>query len=627
MAQGPHQNFAQLLAETRALTGDDPSFAADTGQSQTLSVSSRYRGLSNPSFSFALAQQSLELMSLGLSTDVYEAIPGSRTSSGPQPSRSSTVSHTQLPPDPLREMSRDQTHHLIDVFDDEVGHVYPVLDIVAVHQSADLLHNLIQLARQTRRDEPLDYKLSGVEEVEIDILLVVLANGLFLQEHSQSKLGLRLFDVVRGSMERLTSAAEVRTQHILFLLLSSISYFCQDEEILAWRTVGLAARLSQEIDLHRLGTILTTTRAGDEGVRIIRLFWSIYILDRRWSLGTGLPFTIKDSDIDMSLPKPDEGAGYLRAMADLYQLTGRAWSFISGGTSKMNGQREVNSEPPPNQRMLDYLQGQFLAWHRSLPLSLTFQNPKGRAMPDDREVEQPRRLQSLRAQLYLRSNEMRILLYRPLLFSPNLLRPRLATAKMVVSTATDSIRVLWHLHKMSGLYEKLQVCFNHFLESSVAVLFLALAHAPYHFASANKEGIGLAKEIIGNLAATSPVSRRLYRRIMHLEGLANGLQVIQGCGNLYQPSSRPPLPHTEIFDVATLSQEPQLYENATDWSDEAAQEPEWLPPHVGDEVHGTLLSNVDFSGQIPHTVEVVDSFEPQWEDGAFDGLFTTLASM
>lgn len=36
----------------------------------------------------------------------------------------------------------------------------------------------------------------------------------------------------------------------------------------------------------------------------VRVFWSVYGLDRRWSFGTGMPFAMQDSDIDWSLPEP-----------------------------------------------------------------------------------------------------------------------------------------------------------------------------------------------------------------------------------------------------------------------------------------------------------------------------------
>ena len=35
-----------------------------------------------------------------------------------------------------------------------------------------------------------------------------------------------------------------------------------------------------------------------------KLFWTIYVLDRRFSFGTGMPFAIQDADIDPSLPQP-----------------------------------------------------------------------------------------------------------------------------------------------------------------------------------------------------------------------------------------------------------------------------------------------------------------------------------
>lgn len=36
----------------------------------------------------------------------------------------------------------------------------------------------------------------------------------------------------------------------------------------------------------------------------IKLFWSIYVLDRRWSFSTGMSFAFQDSDLDPKLPNP-----------------------------------------------------------------------------------------------------------------------------------------------------------------------------------------------------------------------------------------------------------------------------------------------------------------------------------
>lgn len=81
-------------------------------------------------------------------------------------------------------------------------------------------------------------------------------------------------------------------------------HFTRDDEALAWRVIGLAARHCLELGLHRRETYPTLFPDPDEQASAIRTFWSIYVLDRRWSFGTGMPFALQDADIDTNVPKP-----------------------------------------------------------------------------------------------------------------------------------------------------------------------------------------------------------------------------------------------------------------------------------------------------------------------------------
>lgn len=56
--------------------------------------------------------------------------------------------------------------------------------------------------------------------------------------------------------------------------------------------------------LHRKEILAKTLLSTEERHQACKLFWSIYILDRRWSFGTGMPFAIQDADIDPALPEP-----------------------------------------------------------------------------------------------------------------------------------------------------------------------------------------------------------------------------------------------------------------------------------------------------------------------------------
>jgi hypothetical protein len=85
--------------------------------------------------------------------------------------------------------------------------------------------------------------------------------------------------------------------------LKSVLQFHLDDEILAWRTIGLAGRAAIELGLHRRETYPMRFSDVEQRVRVTQLFWSIYVLDRRWSFVTGRSFAIPESDIDLDPPK------------------------------------------------------------------------------------------------------------------------------------------------------------------------------------------------------------------------------------------------------------------------------------------------------------------------------------
>jgi hypothetical protein len=59
-----------------------------------------------------------------------------------------------------------------------------------------------------------------------------------------------------------------------------------------------------EMGLHRRDALAKTFPDETQWPEVVKIFWSIYSLDRRWSFGTGLPFVIQDEDIDPNLPEP-----------------------------------------------------------------------------------------------------------------------------------------------------------------------------------------------------------------------------------------------------------------------------------------------------------------------------------
>ena len=88
------------------------------------------------------------------------------------------------------------------------------------------------------------------------------------------------------------------------MIIQALYNFHTEADASAYRVIGNPARISFEIGLHRFDNLRRKLKNKDDLNGAIRLFWIIYVLDRRWSFGTGMPFAIQDSDIDPHLPKP-----------------------------------------------------------------------------------------------------------------------------------------------------------------------------------------------------------------------------------------------------------------------------------------------------------------------------------
>lgn len=86
--------------------------------------------------------------------------------------------------------------------------------------------------------------------------------------------------------------------------LQSIYYFHCDEDLLAWRAIGIAAREALVLGMHRKESLFAAFPDEKQRSLATRIFWCIYALDRRWSFGTSLSFALQEDDIDPELPEP-----------------------------------------------------------------------------------------------------------------------------------------------------------------------------------------------------------------------------------------------------------------------------------------------------------------------------------
>lgn len=221
--------------------------------------------------------------------------------------------------DPIWNINKEEMIRLCRVYEEEMGIMYPVVNIEQMIIHGSNLYHFIDAALRNglaRTDTPG----KGVIDEESCILKLVLACATLVEGSGQSEIAYRLFESVREQADRTLHSEVIEIKSLPFLVLvvsfilpqpiqtltylKAIYHFHCDEEALAWRIIGQVARMCIELGLHRRDSLFKVVSDPEERANVIKLFWSIYVLDRRWSFGTGMPFALQDADIDPSLPEP-----------------------------------------------------------------------------------------------------------------------------------------------------------------------------------------------------------------------------------------------------------------------------------------------------------------------------------
>lgn len=301
----------------------------------------RFQGPTSSAFNFDVARSSLQNMGIAPAEDTItddlttaHATPAGSPLHPPPP-----PPPTQLPPvmsamhpskDPIWSINREEALRLCRVYEEEIGIMYPLVDIEKVTQQINLLYTFMEAALRTGFAQRALPGSDGLQDDNTNILKMILAVTLIVEGSGQSDLGQRLYLSMKPVIEsKLWEPLDIRTIQLyglvvslsilivllLITLLQATYHFHTDDDAMAYRVVGLAARMCFELGLHRRDALKVSFPIEDQWPDVSKVFWSVYILDRRWSLGTGLPFGIQDEDIDPNLPGPVSFLWYLSILS------------------------------------------------------------------------------------------------------------------------------------------------------------------------------------------------------------------------------------------------------------------------------------------------------------------------
>lgn len=210
-------------------------------------------------------------------------------------------------------ISRDGAVDLIEYFSFEVESFYPFVSLEALTSLAEQLPECpgdpINLASSVPNPE-WSHQL---DDRNIDMLKVFLGCAMASKTKGPSEVSRQLthsaseelsvkFHEQDFDFRDIARTVLLVSPTMLYLSISPNSNIQQgiyhlqcDETVLAWRKISTAAKMCQELDLHK--------SLDEKPGWIRRMFWCTYVLDKRLSLMASLPFAFHDADIIPKFPE------------------------------------------------------------------------------------------------------------------------------------------------------------------------------------------------------------------------------------------------------------------------------------------------------------------------------------
>lgn len=482
----------------------------------------QFHGPTSSTYGFDVAKSSLKTMGI---TQPVEEGPLSRE-------RSQAASPVHHPPphqnkDPIWLLDEAEAMRLLRIYDEEIHCMYPVIE---VDRMVSHIRTLMRFLNSAKTNGFALMGMPGEDAINDDqttLLKLVLAIALTVEGHGHSELGRKLFESARTQVD-LIIVQPVSIRAAVLIILTATYHFQKDEEIQAWRFIGMAGRVCVEMGLHRRDSLTRSFPVHAEYLLAVQVFWVVYALDRRWSFGTGMPFSLQDSDIDPHLPEPDSTYPYLQHITAHNHITTKIWQYILNWDSNhMQTRHDMN-----------YLDYQILEWYRQLPDSLKFDSnnlARENQIPD-------RKIRRLKFLMFLRRQQARTIIYRPVLHSLTSIMQNRKDAETVIGIAKETINTIINVDRTSDIYRTQQVCYNYFLVQALVVIFLAVAHAPAMFVGTTRQEFYGAIDLIKGFSTKAYTTRKLWKVVRGLKDLG------QKIGQFSQSGGVPLSPHSHTIE-------------------------------------------------------------------------------
>ena len=185
----------------------------------------RFQGPTSSAFSFDVARSSLQTMGI----TAADGPEGSLTDEDVKPSTSPNQGRAPMAPmtihpnkDPLWKISKDEAIRLCHVYEEEMGLMYPLINMKELLNQLNLLFRFTEAATRSGLVNPYKAGPDNIGNSDIYILKMVLASSLIVEGEGQSDLAKELYESCREGFEaRMLGPVDIKGLILLTLVVRS----------------------------------------------------------------------------------------------------------------------------------------------------------------------------------------------------------------------------------------------------------------------------------------------------------------------------------------------------------------------------------------------------------------------
>ncbi|KAH6871511.1 hypothetical protein B0T10DRAFT_611236 [Thelonectria olida] len=541
-----HRDEAHAMLE-RQTSQTSPRGAQTFQSSGDASLDSpEFCGPSSSEFTLNVVSGSLRAM--GMPAAILDK---SNLEAGTSPSTSSRLAQygpfmKLLAMDPLWDTRRKDAIDLIEQWCEATGTLYPVVSREKMLETANDVFGAMDNAQNEGAKVNRGSLIEALFTDETSKMKIVMAIGRTVESGGRNDQAQRLFQSITEAVEGLLWNTN-SISGIQLLVLAALYYYHLDEEVRTGRIIGFAARLCLEMGLHRRVTVESTFPNLEDRSTALRTFWCVYMLERRTSLGQGIPFSIQDSYVDPSLFSLCNFGTIVSALLDWTKLAGRTWHALNSQGEK---EAEINMD---ELKLLDY---QVKQWYEQLPKDLRLDRALLQKQVEGTEETQTTYFQAV---LFLRKSHLQNLIYRPVLRSAARITQHERYAFIATDFAKEALQTLTDLNETTSLIRTWPLFFKHLLLTAFGNLLLVIVNASSTFADSIRAEFEIALDLIKLLSTRSPPLVQIWKRLQGLRELQARLfnrslaEVSSGSASSHIDYSSDALLFDELFPALPLS--------------------------------------------------------------------------